>query len=76
MRTEGTFSVETFAPTELAPEPAIATGVPVSVIRSEEHFAIVPGSGTGDLTGIAGTGGMTVEADGTHRIWFEHELGG
>ncbi|MET7710184.1 DUF3224 domain-containing protein [Micromonospora sp. NPDC005189] len=30
--------------------------------------------GTGDLTGIRGTGGMTVDEDGTHRIWFDFEL--
>lgn len=43
--------------------------------RLDEHFAIVPASGAGGLTGIAGTGGLTVDEDGTHRIWFEYELG-
>jgi hypothetical protein len=43
--------------------------------RSNEFFAIVPGSGTGELAGIAGTGGMTVDADGTHRIRLEYTLG-
>ncbi|MFI9824134.1 DUF3224 domain-containing protein [Streptomyces sp. NPDC052013] len=42
--------------------------------RTAEFFTIVPTSGTGDLAGISGTGGMTVDADGTHRIWFEYEL--
>lgn len=42
--------------------------------RIAEHFAIVPASGTGELEGITGTGGIAVEADGTHRIWFDFEL--
>ena len=42
--------------------------------RSAEHFAIVPTSGTGGLAGISGGGGMAVDADGTHRIWFDYEL--
>jgi hypothetical protein len=42
--------------------------------RQHEHFVIVPGSGTADLAGINGTGGMAVDEDGTHRIWFEYEL--
>ena len=43
--------------------------------RGEEFFTIVPTSGTGDLAGISGSGGMAIDADGTHRIWFEYELG-
>ncbi|MET8122463.1 DUF3224 domain-containing protein [Micromonospora sp. NPDC005189] len=42
--------------------------------RQAEFLAIVPTSGTGDLTGIRGSGGMTVDDDGTHRIWFDFEL--
>ncbi|MEW1566180.1 DUF3224 domain-containing protein [Streptomyces sp. NPDC093509] len=42
--------------------------------RTAEFFTIVPASGTGELAGIRGTGGMAVDADGTHRIWFDHEL--
>jgi len=42
--------------------------------RSAEFFVIVPSSGTGALTGIAGTGGIEVQDDGTHRIWFDYEL--
>ena len=123
-----------FTPTELSPEPAVATGLPVGVStmqkhyegavtgrsatlftsaydqssgvgtyvamesfegavdgrtgafnfahsattggtdRSDEFFTIVPTSGTGELTGIRGTGGMAIDPDGTHRIWFEYEL--
>ena len=43
--------------------------------RRHEHFLIVPASGTGDLAGITGTGGMAIDEDGTHRIWFDYELG-
>jgi hypothetical protein len=134
MRATGTFTVLSFVPTDLAPEPAVATNVPVGVSRMEkrftgdiagrsatlftaafdhatgtgtyvamesfegelderrgafnfahsasttgsdrtaEFFVIVPGSGAGELAGIAGTGGLTVEEDGTHRIWLEYTL--
>ncbi|MFF3209136.1 DUF3224 domain-containing protein [Streptomyces sp. NPDC002886] len=43
--------------------------------RQQEFFAIVPTSGTGALAGITGSGGLAVEADSTHRIWFDYELG-
>ncbi|MFE2100176.1 MULTISPECIES: DUF3224 domain-containing protein [unclassified Streptomyces] len=43
--------------------------------RESEFFVIVPGSGTGALAGIRGAGGMAIEADGTHRIWFDYEVG-
>ncbi|MET9222484.1 MULTISPECIES: DUF3224 domain-containing protein [unclassified Streptomyces] len=43
--------------------------------RTAEFFTIVPSSGTGELAGIVGAGGMAVEADGTHRIWFDYQLG-
>jgi Protein of unknown function (DUF3224) len=42
--------------------------------RSAEYFAIVPSSGTGQLAGISGTGGLAIDPDGTHRIWFDYEL--
>ena len=42
--------------------------------RTHEHFLIVPSSGTGDLGSISGSGGMAVDADGTHRVWFDYEL--
>lgn len=135
MRAVGTFTVKTFAPTELTPEPAVSTGLPVSVATMEKHFegevagraatlftaafdqsagagtyvamesfegtlhskegsfnfvhsattsgsdrsaeffTIVPRSGTGELAGIVGTGGISVDADGTHHIVFDYELG-
>lgn len=43
--------------------------------RSDEFFHIVPSSGTGELTGITGTGALYVDAEGGHHIWFEYELG-
>ncbi|MEU9254377.1 DUF3224 domain-containing protein [Streptomyces sp. NPDC048270] len=43
--------------------------------RTAEFFTIVPSSGTGELTGISGAGGLVVDADGTHRIWFDYEIG-
>jgi hypothetical protein len=43
--------------------------------RAGELFTIMPASGTGRLTGIHGSGGMSIGADGTHRVWFDYELG-
>jgi hypothetical protein len=42
--------------------------------RESEFFVIVPNSGTGDLAGITGTGGLTVTADGTHQIWLDYTV--
>ncbi len=42
--------------------------------RAHEHFLIVPSSGTGELAGISGTGGLAVDADGTHRVWLDYEV--
>lgn len=42
--------------------------------RSAQFFVIVPASGTGELAGISGTGGIAVEEDGTHRIWFDYRI--
>src|SRR6478752_10731698 len=39
--------------------------------RLSEYFAIVPSSGTGELARISGGGGLTVDPDGTHRVWFD-----
>ncbi|MFL5996666.1 MAG: DUF3224 domain-containing protein, partial [Streptomyces sp.] len=43
--------------------------------RTAEFFTIVPSSGIGDLAGISGTGSLAVDADGTHRIRLDYELG-
>lgn len=43
--------------------------------RTGEYFVIVPSSGTGELAGISGGGGMAVDEDGTHRVWFDYDLG-
>ncbi|WP_375141262.1 DUF3224 domain-containing protein [Streptomyces murinus] len=37
-------------------------------------LTIVPTSGMGELTGIHGAGGITVDGEGTHHIWFDYEL--
>ena len=42
--------------------------------RADEHFLIVPNSGTGALATISCAGGMAVDSDGTHRVWFDFEL--
>jgi hypothetical protein len=39
--------------------------------RTDEFFSIVAGSGTGDLRHISGSGGMRIDPDGTHYIWFD-----
>jgi hypothetical protein len=42
--------------------------------RTDEFFTIVANSGTAELAGITGTGGVTVDGDGTHRVWFDYEV--
>ncbi|MFB7595373.1 DUF3224 domain-containing protein [Streptomyces sp. NPDC056160] len=42
--------------------------------RSAEFFTVVPAGGRDELSGIRGRGGLAVDADGTHRIWFDYEL--
>ena len=48
MRAEATFIVKSFVPTEITPEPAIATGMPVGVSLMEKEFS-------GEVTGRAAT---------------------
>lgn len=135
MRATATFTVKSFAATDVIPDPDIPTATPVAIARLEKHFdgeavgraatlftsafdqlagrgtyvamesfegslnglagtfnfahsattagtdrtaeffTIVPHSGTGELSDITGSGGMAVDADGGHRIWFDYELG-
>ncbi len=42
--------------------------------RSHEYFLVVPGSGTDELAGISGSGAMSVDPDGTHRIELDIDL--
>lgn len=42
--------------------------------REGDFFVIVPSSGTADLAGLSGTGGITITEDGTHHIWFDYDL--
>ncbi|HEU5427339.1 MAG TPA: DUF3224 domain-containing protein [Actinocrinis sp.] len=44
-------------------------------LREAEYFVIVPTSGTGELEGISGTGGLSIDEDGTHHFWLDYELG-
>ncbi|WP_250031396.1 DUF3224 domain-containing protein [Paractinoplanes maris] len=44
--------------------------------RQAEFLTIVPGSGTGELSGIHGAGALAVDEDGTHRVHFDYELTG
>jgi len=45
-----------------------------SQARLAEFVVIVPGSGTGDLTGITGQGHIVVHDDGTHVLELDYEL--
>ena len=38
--------------------------------------AIVPGSGTGDLSGIEGEGTIRVDGEGTHTLELDYRLPG
>ncbi|MFJ3670224.1 DUF3224 domain-containing protein [Streptomyces sp. NPDC090106] len=49
---------------------------PGGALRESEFFVIVPSSGTGELAGITGTGSLTIDEDGTHRMSFTYELEG
>ena len=44
--------------------------------RANEFLAIVEGSGTAELAGIAGSGRMAVDADGSHHLEFDFRLPG
>ena len=41
--------------------------------RLVEQLVIVPGSGTGELAGLTGTGRIAVDEDGTHHLELDHE---
>ena len=38
------------------------------------HYEVVPGSGTGQLTGITGTLYLDIDEDGTHRFKLHYDL--
>jgi hypothetical protein len=38
------------------------------------HYEVVPGSGSGELTGISGTLQLRIDDDGTHHYELEYEL--
>ena len=43
--------------------------------RLHPLVVIVPGSGTGALAGLTGTGEIVIEPDGTHRLTLDYQLG-
>ena len=51
-----------------------ATTDGISPVRLDEFFLIVPNSGTGQLAGIRGTGALTIDAEGHHRIEFDYDF--
>lgn len=44
--------------------------------RYDQHFVVIPDSGTGDLAGISGTGSLVIDEDGTHRVTLDYTLSG
>jgi hypothetical protein len=87
MRAEGTFTVDNFAPAAVAT--ALPAGVATMerryagdvAGRSTTIFtsALDGASGVGTyvaLESFAGAGGIAVDADGTHRVWFDYTLPG
>ena len=52
-----------------------ATTDGVSPERLHPFMLVVPGSGTGELAGLTGTGTMRVDEDGTHHLDLDYELG-
>jgi hypothetical protein len=42
--------------------------------RQHELVVIVPGSGTGELVGIAGTGAVRIDAEGTHHLDLDYQV--
>ena len=38
------------------------------------HYEVVPGSGSGQLTGITGTLNLDIDGDGTHRYELHYDL--
>nr|BFD80863.1 hypothetical protein StreXyl84_02640 [Streptomyces sp. Xyl84] len=65
MRATGTFTAKGFVPAELKPDPAVSTGLPVGAATMEKHF-------DGEVAGRSAT---LFDADGTHRIRFDHGWG-
>jgi hypothetical protein len=43
--------------------------------RADGWFTIVAGSGTGELSGIHGTGDIVIDDNGTHHLRLSYELG-
>lgn len=44
--------------------------------RYDEYVTVVPGSGTGELEGITGTGRIVIDDDATHHLELDYEVPG
>ena len=42
--------------------------------RLNELLVIAPGSGSGELVGITGTGHLVIDEDGTHHVELDYDL--
>lgn len=42
--------------------------------RLNELLVIAPGSGSGELAGVTGTGHMVIDEDGTHHLELDYDL--
>lgn len=51
-----------------------ATTDGISPDRLHELMVIAPGSGSGQLAGIIGTGAMEIDTEGVHRVHLDYEL--
>jgi hypothetical protein len=47
----------------------------LSADGSESGGEIIPGSATGELAGLTGSGRISVDDDGTHHLTLDYELG-
>lgn len=49
----------------------------IGTMSGGEYWArwpVVPGSGTGELTGISGEGRIEIDSDGSHTFFLDYEL--
>lgn len=44
-------------------------------LADDSRWVIVEGTGAGELSGLTGTARLDIDAEGTHRIVFDYELG-
>jgi hypothetical protein len=56
------------------PQAGEAGYVAIETVHRPGGYAIVPGSGHGELNGITGIFHLTIEDDGTHRYELDYEI--